>query len=1190
MMRSISTILTVFVLFTQLRPIGVAALLPKQAASPCGEPSKIYLPIVHAMAQTSIIENLEQIMRADAAFPYDAVITQVFTNTVNVKPVGSRTIIRDVALPEHIKADDLEVGYPVRLGNSGSKITVLAYFEQFADPESVNYAGVGMKMPGKPTVSVKATAGGWVITWPVVPNATRYLVYTNNTPDGDAPELLATLPSSTLSYTATYNAIEEPFRYFAVQACNGLLEGDVSNWVTDETPPLDPAWASHTFQADGHHLKWTHPAPADVEEYLVFRNTSASDAGALEIGRTGKLELIAPYTSEGDYFGVQAVDYSGLNKSATVWTSQAYDPTPATAGNVVAQMAQIGGFILSWAASPNTLRYEVEGATDSSGSGAAPKWTGQALTTPILIETGVTYFRVRAQGYDLSYSAWSDWMTDTTAPPKPVLAITADIKSVSLNFASSDPSHNSVGISYYVIERADGAAGQNAAVINSNAPYFSFPQIIPQTTGVTRYFRVTPYDFAGNAGTPSDWTAGTPSSEGATVQDKFDGYGGSSLTPLQSLSWLKVDDFEDTTPWNIWYATKTSETSLIKEGSKALRGSMIWIGNAYVQSFYRDFSPVLDLSQDGRFTDEDYIIMQFYISADAYGLDVYFETSGSDHFAVSPFGVGAGWNTLIKKKKDVNVLGNPTWASINRILIQGRSTDPNAYVIVDDLRIVKAHPDLALSSYSASDTGRAWDIATQKDLGYMDWHPYIGQWHIYPGNRPGEPNKPFSYGQIMTEAPIYSGIDDDRWLMSHKPLATTNIVNGTVQVGVFHKANSKSGVSFFVKNVTPDHWTMYAVEADNVADTITLVKWMDGTRTVLGSGTVTSFYSSVGGATANIVWIGADFSEYDSDGGRIKVYASTVEGNLIQAGNLKISVQDTEIGSGGGVGLLSYRNNVRFVNFTAGSPAHAEVADVAKALDGPIVAGEVRRVHYNRSNNRFEYTDDGHIMNIVDAGNATQLGGVAAANFLQRVSANRPGVYKLYRNDDDSAYNVQTLWDGSRWLLRGYNGDTYHAPARVDYADNAGNAGTLDGYDSTQLKAYGSVLYRNANLSLTAGNWTVITWTNYLYNTGSYWNGATRLTAARTGWHTAWLMANVDSNGGSASALGARLLRNGGTIEAQHNERFNTSAVNSFITLSITTYMTTGDYYEAYVLISGVNGLLNCSTAYAQMGLISLEA
>jgi len=65
---------------------------------------------------------------------------------------------------------------------------------------------------------------------------------------------------------------------------------------------------------------------------------------------------------------------------------------------------------------------------------------------------------------------------------------------------------------------------------------------------------------------------------------------------------------------------------------------------------------------------------------------------------------------------------------------------------------------------------------------------------------------------------------------------------------------------------------------------------------------------------------------------------------------------------------------------------------------------------------------------------------VRIANYdekADRASANRPGVTKLYRNDHDSAYNVQTYHDGTYWVLYGYNGDTAHAGCRVAYADNA---------------------------------------------------------------------------------------------------------------------------------------------------------
>lgn len=64
-------------------------------------------------------------------------------------------------------------------------------------------------------------------------------------------------------------------------------------------------------------------------------------------------------------------------------------------------------------------------------------------------------------------------------------------------------------------------------------------------------------------------------------------------------------------------------------------------------------------------------------------------------------------------------------------------------------------------------------------------------------------------------------------------------------------------------------------------------------------------------------------------------------------------------------------------------------------------------------------------------------------------SANRPGPYRLYRNDGDDPYNIQISWGADRsgyWSLRGFYNDTYHAPCYVaysGYADSAGNAGTV---------------------------------------------------------------------------------------------------------------------------------------------------
>jgi hypothetical protein len=44
--------------------------------------------------------------------------------------------------------------------------------------------------------------------------------------------------------------------------------------MTDTTPPASPVWKAHAFQAK-HYLEWTHPAATDVEEFMLYRNTSA---------------------------------------------------------------------------------------------------------------------------------------------------------------------------------------------------------------------------------------------------------------------------------------------------------------------------------------------------------------------------------------------------------------------------------------------------------------------------------------------------------------------------------------------------------------------------------------------------------------------------------------------------------------------------------------------------------------------------------------------------------------------------------------------------------------------------------------------------------------------------------------------------------------------------------------------------
>lgn len=83
----------------------------------------------------------------------------------------------------------------------------------------------------------------------------------------------------------------------------------------------------------------------------------------------------------------------------------------------------------------------------------------------------------------------------------------------------------------------------------------------------------------------------------------------------------------------------------------------------------------------------------------------------------------------------------------------------------------------------------------------------------------------------------------------------------------------------------------------------------------------------------------------------------------------------------------------------------------------------------------YDTNDDGKVNS---ADNSDQLGGIAASVYLQRTSAARPGVTKLYRIDSDSGYYVRHYWTGTHWYLQGYNSsDVFHAGCRVEYANTA---------------------------------------------------------------------------------------------------------------------------------------------------------
>ncbi len=193
----------------------------------------------------------------------------------------------------------------------------------------------------------------------------------------------------------------------------------------------------------------------------------------------------------------------------------------------------------------------------------------------------------------------------------------------------------------------------------------------------------------------------------------------------------------------------------------------------------------------------------------------------------------------------------------------------------------------------------------------------------------------------------------------------------------------------------------------------------------------------------------------------------------------------------------------------------------------------------------------------------------ASSRLLRRESDTRPGVIRLYRQDADTGHSVQTYWDGTRWVLQGYNSsNVYHAPCRVGYADSAGNADTVDGKHEHQLRGYGSLVCRNAYQSIPWNTWTTVDFSGgwYHWNEVSLWDGATAFYAQQQGWH--WAYGSFTFGGSAGITPGndflVQLLINGSQVPGASVWH---AVANNGITLHIAcpVYMTVGQYIQFQV-------------------------
>jgi len=127
-----------------------------------------------ASSRRSALERIESLTRQPADFPFDGWVVEKFTNTVNVKPINSDKVKRNVRIPDHIPADKITKGVAVKLDNNFGQPVLIAIYPSVA--ELPNYAGKGSVIPHPPAISVQATREGWQVSWTAVRGADRYPV------------------------------------------------------------------------------------------------------------------------------------------------------------------------------------------------------------------------------------------------------------------------------------------------------------------------------------------------------------------------------------------------------------------------------------------------------------------------------------------------------------------------------------------------------------------------------------------------------------------------------------------------------------------------------------------------------------------------------------------------------------------------------------------------------------------------------------------------------------------------------------------------------------------------------------------------------------------------------------------------------------------------------------------------------
>ena len=352
-----------------------------------------------------------------------------------------------------------------------------------------------------------------------------------------------------------------------------------------------------------------------------------------------------------------------------------------------------------------------------------------------------------------------------------------------------------------------------------------------------------------------------------------------------------------------------------------------------------------------------------------------------------------GEDTFIAVKRSEFVEYGINWAAVDRVAVGAPGID----VIGDP----GWFDDLRIvkadpdDPTTFNDTGRAWDFFG------------AGVWHIYQDVT----DIPFALGQIKTDA-------GTRYVALR---AGEYVAENHFACGLLARAAGVVGLIAFAA----DKDNCYEIRLDTATNTVKLYKRVAGTDTLLDTATKT---------------IDTDINYtvgIKRDGNYLSVYVSAVGvDDPVFTGTALLLFVDDDTFMGGKIGVVSYGINSRFFQVRAGSPEHALTAEYAYESD------------------RL----DGY-----DASDLALAGHAHAHADLTAVTANQ---HHTEDHDHDGSPTQKLTQanthespdtDADATSLHHTLGASANQAAAGDHSHAAGDATTLDGYDSTEFARLAAV-------------------------------------------------------------------------------------------------------------------------------------